>query len=111
MDDMTNVLIFVPGIMGSCLHYTKAGVGEQQEVQIWSEDIYTSLRTLSDNPGLFKYNPHTRIDSGPIIKVLKLPLGIYSIDVYGSLTKTLAGLAKYRFHEFAYDWRRDIFHS
>lgn len=102
------ILIFIPGIMGSSLSYSNTTSANVKETYAWSEWIYESFSLLTQNPGLLKYNPNANLTPQALIKHLRLPRNIWSIDVYGSIDKRLAELDDYEYFPFPYDWRRDI---
>jgi hypothetical protein len=94
--------------MGSQLVYTKQLIGETQDIELWSEYVFTSLKNLTQNPGLLKFNPNTTVKAKSIIRFLRFPKDIYKVDVYNSIERELTKLVKYDFRLFPYDWRRDI---
>lgn len=100
---MGRVLVFVPGIMASCLRVPAAGGGH---LRLWHEGYRSSLKQIASNPGLYKWNPHTTAEAYDILT--HASVFVMRRDIYGTLRKTLRGLGGYEHAEFPYDWRRDV---
>jgi len=100
---MNRVLIFLPGIMGSCL---RVAGGDN----LWYEDYGDSLSQIVKNPGLIKFNPHSSLEAYDIVAHGKIWL-FPKKEIYGSFRQFLQKLPGYQYADFPYDWREDICHT
>src|SRR5687767_649428 len=100
---MGRVLVFVPGIMASCLRVPAAGGGH---LRLWHEGYRSSLKQIAGNAGLYKWDPDVTVEAYDVLT----HAGAFFInrDIYGSLRRTLGGLPGYEYVEFPYDWRQDV---
>jgi pimeloyl-ACP methyl ester carboxylesterase len=105
---MKQIVVFLPGIMGSCLLDVK------NEEELWGENIGGSFTTIVNNPGLLKLGPDwidsKTISAVRILKAVKL-FGFTVGRMYERLSSELESLSEregFIYVEFPYDWRKDV---
>ena len=99
-----DLLLFIPGTMGSCLRLRSAT--EDPPTKLWHERPAQSLSQLAKNPVLYKWNPNTSIEAYSVLSHVEY--FFRRVDIYGELRNTLQKLEPYEYIEFPYDWRQDI---
>jgi pimeloyl-ACP methyl ester carboxylesterase len=111
---MSQLTVFIPGIMGSSLAQSSpAGA----TTQLWDENGFSSLSQLAGQPALLQYTPPAPGSSGPAVSAGGVMHRIQFTRVFGRdlcvlLRKEMEALEKakvFEYAEFAYDWRQDIF--
>jgi pimeloyl-ACP methyl ester carboxylesterase len=100
-----DLLLFIPGTMGSCLRLPSS-TKEDPPLKLWHERPAQSLSQLAKNPSLYKWNPHSSIEAYSILSHVEYVFR--RVDIYGELRSALKKLEPYEYVEFPYDWRRDI---
>ena len=99
-----DLLLFIPGTMGSCLRLRSAT--EDPPIKLWHERPAQSFSQLAKNPALYKWNPHTSVEAYSVLS--QVEYFFRRVDIYGALRSALEKLEPYEYIEFPYDWRQDI---
>ena len=101
------VVVFVPGIMGSELRYVGPGrYGEPVDEPVWGERVETLIRTLSTTPERLRRG----LSPGKVLSELtyfgKRVRGVYG-PLFTFLTTQLGYTPGVTLRPFGYDWRAD----
>jgi pimeloyl-ACP methyl ester carboxylesterase len=111
---MSQLTVFIPGIMGSSLAQSSP---TGATTQLWDENGFSSLSQLAGQPALLQYASPAPGSSGPAVSAGGVMHRIQFTRVFGRdlcvlLHKEMEALEKakvFEYAEFAYDWRQDIF--
>src|ERR1700755_697551 len=111
-EDLDHVVVFIPGIMGSCL-----------EGGIWDADILETIEKLTKNPGLIKLSASSRDSANESSQdaaydiLNEVYLSVFHLPpfkrerLYDRLRRELQKCAEaeqFAYIEFPYDWRQSV---
>lgn len=103
---MQNLVVFIPGMMGSRLRQPSPSGGGKL---LWSEKMYQTMSQLAGNAAILKWSNNPVHPEGVLDEV---DVWIKKVEICKRLRNEmlrLESVGDFAYSEFSYDWRQNIF--